>query len=247
MPLELWDLLTDIKASCRFVDLTHAFEPGIPHAPDMPDEIRTVLFDFEPDGFMAHRYDHVGQWGTHADAPVHFAKNGRFLDEIDVVDMVLPLVVIDISDTVSTDPDYGATIEDIQKWEKCNGEIPDHAFVALRTDWSYRWPDSDRLANRDELGIQHTPGWTVEALKFLCGKRNIIACGHETADTDRGIEISADLFPAETYVLGQDKYQIEFLKSLDQVAEVGALVVASFPKPKKGSGFPARVFAISPR
>jgi len=33
---------------------------------------------------------------------------------------------------------------------------------------------------------------------------------------------------------------------LDQVPEAGAIVVVSFPKPKGGSGFPARVFAILP-
>jgi len=33
---------------------------------------------------------------------------------------------------------------------------------------------------------------------------------------------------------------------LDQVPESGAIVVVSFPKPKGGSGFPARVFAIVP-
>jgi len=38
----------------------------------------------------------------------------------------------------------------------------------------------------------------------------------------------------------------ELLTNLDEVPETGALVVAAFPKPKDGSGFPARVFAILP-
>jgi kynurenine formamidase len=33
---------------------------------------------------------------------------------------------------------------------------------------------------------------------------------------------------------------------LHPAPEFGALTVVSFPKPKKGSGFPARVFAIVP-
>jgi hypothetical protein len=41
-------------------------------------------------------------------------------------------------------------------------------------------------------------------------------------------------------------YQIELLTNLDKVPESGAIVVVSFPKPKGGSGFPARVFAILP-
>jgi kynurenine formamidase len=42
-------------------------------------------------------------------------------------------------------------------------------------------------------------------------------------------------------------YQIELLANLDQVPEAGALIIVSFPKPKDGSGFPARVFAICPQ
>jgi hypothetical protein len=45
---------------------------------------------------------------------------------------------------------------------------------------------------------------------------------------------------------GKDQYQIELLCNLDRVPESGALVVVSFPKPRTGSGFPARVFAILP-
>src|SRR3974390_2139460 len=55
----------------RFVDLTHAFEPGIPHWPGFPDERRETLYGYEPgagklgSGFLAEEYHHVGQWGTH--------------------------------------------------------------------------------------------------------------------------------------------------------------------------------------
>ena len=53
--------------------------------------------------------------------------------------------------------------------------------------------------------------------------------------------------PAETYILGADKWQIEMLAGLDRVPATGALVVATWPKPQQGSGFPARVFAIVDR
>ena len=39
----LWDLCADLRAR-RFVDLTHAFEPGIPHWPGFQDEERTVVY-----------------------------------------------------------------------------------------------------------------------------------------------------------------------------------------------------------
>jgi kynurenine formamidase len=64
--------------------------------------------------------------------------------------------------------------------------------------------------------------------------------------TDPGVATSRDDDSLETYVLQQNRYRIELLTNLDQVPESGALVVAAFPKPKSGSGFPARVFAILP-
>lgn len=241
----LWAILSELRQK-RFVDLTHSFRPGIPHAPDFPDENRAILYDFEPDGFMAHKYELVGQWGTHADPPIHFAEGGRYLDEIDVSEMIMPLVVFDVTQRVASDPDYSFSPEDAKEWEDRNGRIPEGAFVALRTDWSNRWPDSEALANRDSNGTSHTPGWSVAALEFLCIERNIGACGHETADTDPGIIVTRDEFPAETFILKQNRFQIELLANLNQVPEAGAIMIAAFPKPEKGSGFPARAFAILP-
>jgi hypothetical protein len=47
--------------------------------------------------------------------------------------------------------------------------------------------------------------------------------------------------------LRQDRWQIELLNNLSEVPETGALICATWPKPKDGTGFPARVFAIVPR
>src|SRR5439155_25425764 len=75
----------------------------------------------------------------------------------------------------------------------------------------------------------------------------ITTSGHETTDTDPGLATTKDDYSLEAYILGTNHYQIELLTNLDQVPEFGAIVVISFPKPKGGSGFPARVFAILPR
>jgi len=48
------------------------------------------------------------------------------------------------------------------------------------------------------------------------------------------------------YILSKNHYQIELLANLDKLPEKGAIVIVSFPKPQRGSGFPARVFAILP-
>ncbi|MBD2179854.1 cyclase family protein [Planktothrix sp. FACHB-1355] len=238
--------------SKQFVDLTHAFEPGIPHWKGFPDEKRETLYWYEPNvgklgaGFWAEMFCHAGQWGTHVDPPAHFIKGLRTVDKLDLKEMILPLVVIDVHQKVAQNPDYTITMEDIKAWEAKHGLIPEGAFVAMRTDWSKRWPNAAAMQNKDSNGVAHYPGWSMEVLKYLYETRKITASGHEPTDTDPGIATSKDDYSLETYILKQNRYQIELLTNLDKVPEAGAVVVVSFPKPKNGSGFPARVFAILP-
>ena len=138
------------------------------------------------------------------------------------------------------------TLDDVQGWEARHGPIPEHAFVAMRTDWSKRWPNDAAMQNRDAKGVAHYPGWSMPVLKLLYEQRHIAASGHETTDTDGGINATKDDYSMESYVLGTNHYQIEMLADLDKVPEYGALVMVSFPKPAQGSGFPARVIAIVP-
>jgi kynurenine formamidase len=236
----------------QFVDLTHAFEPGIPHWPGFPNEERETLYWFDEGigtrghGFFAQRYSLVGQWGTHCDPPVHFAEGGRTIDQIDVAEMLLPLVVLDVHAQVKTNPDYTIAMDDVRAWEQRYGLIPEKAFVAMRTDWSHRWPNLEKILNQDQRGVAHYPGWSMPVLRYLYEERGITASGHETTDTDPGTATSRNDYSLETYILSSGHYQIELLTNLDRVPESGAIAVVTFPKPKGGSGFPARVFAILP-
>jgi kynurenine formamidase len=241
----LWPLYRDVFAGAVFTDLTHAFFPGQPHFPDFPDEERVLLQDYSlgHDG-QVHHYAHVGQWGTHVDPPVHYIQGGRTLDEIPVSQMLLPLVVLDISARVAADPDATPRLADVVKWEDRFGRVPPGCFVALRTDWSRRWPDAAAMHNRTADGVAHCPGWSLEVLTYLIEDRQVTAIGHEQLDTDPGQAISQGDDSLERYVLSRDRWQIELLTNLDKVPPAGALILASWPKPKDGSGFPARAVAI---
>jgi kynurenine formamidase len=156
-----------------FVDMTYSFEPGTPHWPGFPDENRETLYWYEPgvgtlgSGFYAQYFSHVGQWGTYVDPPAHFVKGLRTVDQIDVKEMLMPLVVIDVHKKVAKNPDYTITMDDVKEWEARHGQIPEGTFVAMRTDWSKRWPDMAAMLNKDANGIAHYPGWSMEVLKYL--------------------------------------------------------------------------------
>ena len=230
----------------EWVDLTHTFGPESPHFAAFADAEFTTLFNHD-DGFFAQRFSFAGQYGTHLDAPIHFVRNKRFLDELDLKELVLPLVVIDKSKEAEANHDYSISVDDILKFEDEHGKIEEGTFVALRTDWSKRWPDKEAFNNKDADGNNHAPGWSLEALQFLFQERKIKAVGHETFDTDASIDyLKNGALLGEYYVLEQDTYQVELLKNLDKVPARGAIIFNIVPKPEKASGFPVRSFAILP-
>src|SRR6266404_8011740 len=95
----------------KMVDLTHAFEPGIPRWHGFPDEKRETAYWYEKgkgslgEGFFSEIFTHVGQWRTHVDPPAHFIKGLRTVDQIGLKEMVLPLVLVDVHDAVVKNPD----------------------------------------------------------------------------------------------------------------------------------------------
>jgi kynurenine formamidase len=250
-PPSLWEMAKTIQSK-EFVDLTHTFHPGIPRWPGFDNEQRVTTYYYDEavgtkgHGFFAQRYCIPGQWGTHVNPPAHFARGKRFLDEISVKEMILPLVVLDISKQAEKNPDYQITMEDVRTWEKKYGPVPEASFVAMRTDWSKRWPNAEKMRNADAKDVAHYPGWSKEVLTYLYEERHITASGHDTTNADSGISTSRGDYSLEAYVLSHDRYLIDLLTNLDKVPEYGAIAVVTFPKPKRGSGFPARVFAILP-
>ncbi|WP_028591301.1 cyclase family protein [Paenibacillus massiliensis] len=230
----------------EWVDLTHTFGPDSPHFPAFAAAQFTTLFDHDQ-GFFAQSFTFPGQYGTHLDAPIHFVRGKRYLEELELKELVLPLIVIDQSSAAAADPDFTLSIEHIEQFEAQHGIIEPGSFVALRTDWSKRWPSQEAFENKDAEGNSHSPGWSVDALRFLFTERKITAVGHETFDTDSAIDVSKNgSLIAEYYVLEQDAYQVELLTNLDRLPAKGAVIFNIVPKAAKASGFPVRSFAILP-
>ena len=244
MMSELFSLYQTLKSK-KWVNLSHRIDEKSPHFPALPALEKKDLFTLK-DGFHVQQFSVVGQYGTHIDAPIHFVEGGRWLEDIPLKDLFLPLFVIDLSDRVAQNPNYILKKQDVLDFEATYGKILQGSFVAFRTDWSKRWPDQNAMRNLDENGIQQTPGWSKEALEFLIHERKIKAVGHETFDTDAGIPAFYQGLLNEYYLLEQDIYQVEVLANLDQVPATGSLISISYPNWDKATGSPARVLAILP-
>ncbi|WP_339162475.1 cyclase family protein [Siminovitchia sp. FSL H7-0308] len=245
MPHELAKAISYIKQR-KWVDLTHAFGPDTPHFEAFNDATFETLFNHD-EGFFAQQFSFAGQYGTHIDAPIHFIRDTRYIHELTLKELILPLIVIDVSKEVENNHHFTLSIDDLFAFEKIHGKIEPNTFVALRTDWSKRWPDKDAFNNKDEEGNNQIPGWGMDALQFLFEERKIQAIGHETYDTDSAMELQKHgALIGEYYVLDQDTYQIELMANLDRVPAKGAYIFNIVAKPENASGFPVRSFAILP-
>ncbi len=217
---ELLNIYKTLKSK-KWVNLSHKIDENSPKFPALPALEKENIFTLK-DGFY------------------------RWLDEIELKDLLLPLYVIDKSAEVAENNDYVITKQDILDFEAEHGEILPESFVAFRSDWSKRWPSYDEIRNLDDNDVQHTPGWGRDALEFLIKERNVKAVGHETLDTDSGVSAAAEGLIQEYYLLEQDIYQVEVLANLDQVPATGALISVAYPNWTEATGSPVRVVAILP-
>ena len=247
---KLWDALERAKG-CKWVELSHPLDNSSPYWAGIPEgsvELARTVYDWGNPmlDWLIQTFKFPGQFGTHIDFPGHFAKGGALSEAYDVRSLVFPLCVVDITGQVAKDVHYAATAADLRAYEAQYGPIPDGAMVVLRTDWSKRWPDMNALSNFDAEGGEHTPGWSLEALRYIYETRNAAANGHETIDTDASaLAAEAGDLACERYVLSRGKLQVELLCNLDQVAPAGAVAIVSYPRICGATGLPARVWAIT--
>ena len=247
---ELWEALNRARGY-RWVELSHTLDNNSPYWAGIPEgsvELAKTVYDWGNPMLdcLIQTFKFPGQFGTHIDFPGHFVPGGAMSEAYGVDQLVFPLCVVDVSGKVKEDVHYAVTVQDIQDYEAQYGPIPDGAFVALRTDWSKRWPDMNALSNFDSEGGEHTPGWSMEALKYIYETRSAAANGHESIDTDASaLAAAAGDLACERYVLSQGKLQVELLCNLDQVAPAGAVVLVSYPRISGATGLPARGWAVT--
>jgi kynurenine formamidase len=198
--------------------------------------------------YAANNFSTAEHGGTHLDAPVHFARGHRSVDQIPLEQLVGDAVVIDVSAACARTPDYQVTGDDLAAWERTNGDIPSGAIVLIRTGYSRFWPDAQRYLGTAERGAAavpklHFPGLHPGAARWLAENRHIKAVGLDTASIDYG---QSTMFESHRTLYERDIPAFENLTNLERLPARGAFIVALPMKIKGGSGAPLRAMAIVP-
>ncbi|CAH2602687.1 Cyclase family protein [Rhodovastum atsumiense] len=224
----------------KVIDLTHTLDPAFPTFFGTSGiELRT-RFSYRKDGLNFLQWVLDEHSGTHIDAPLHFSENGADASALPIVDLVVPLAVIDVAAQAAANADYAVTPDDIKAWEERNGRLPDRAAVAIHTGWAQHLGTA-KYRNEGPDGKLHFPGVHPAAAEVLIRERSVTGLLIDTLSFDIG---ATKDFPTHVLWLPSGRWGAENVANLDQVPPVGATIVVGGPKIRGATGGPSRLIAL---
>lgn len=227
----------------NIVDLTHTLTPEFPFIP-----VKKLTYPFElipmatlkDNGVEANSWKIHEHLGTHTDAPNHFIAGQKSLDQLDLKDLIVPVVVIDIEAKASKNSDAELTVEDINSFEKEFGRIPDHSCVMMYSGWEKHLKDS-LFVGLDSKQVKHYPGFSNDAIKFLVKERNIAGIGVDVLSFDPGTD---ENYTGHKTLFEAGKWGVECVANLNKIPKTGATVIVAAPKVGKATGGFTRIIAV---
>jgi kynurenine formamidase len=236
----------------NILDMTYSYDGDTVYWPNASSFKLTTEFRGTTERgywYAANFYAASEHGGTHADAPLHFAKDGRTIDQISLAEWIGPAIKIDATKQCARDRDYLLSVEDVKKWEKKYGRIPEGAWVIMSTGVGTQfYPDPKRVLGTDKRGLPALhelsfPAFSRESAEFLTKERSIKGIAIDTPSIDYGK--SQDFWVHRT-ICGADKLVLENIANLDKLPAKGATLYVIPMSIKGGTGAPARAFAILP-
>ncbi|EKD42721.1 MAG: hypothetical protein ACD_73C00041G0001 [uncultured bacterium] len=227
----------------EWIDLTHSFDEKTIYWPTASGFKIDRRAGFTKEGYYysANLFSCPEHGGTHIDAPVHFAKGKKTVDQLTPGELIGEGILIDLEDKIGGDSDYEISEADIKDWEKINGSLSKGSIVLFRTGWARFWNDKKKYLGSDladDIKNLHFPGLSEKAARYLVSKQ-IKGVGLDVASLDAGQ--SRD-FKVHRIILGNNLYGLENLAHLDKINATKFLVIVAPMKIGGGTGAPTRVY-----
>jgi kynurenine formamidase len=223
----------------RVVDLSQPIgEATVPWVGCAPLRARVEGTHDDEVGVYYRRLELDEHFGTHIDAPGHFARGGRLVHELAAEELMLPAVVLDCRGECGDDPDYTVGAAAIEAFEAEHGQVASGSLVLACTGWDRFREDASRYLGDPP----RFPGYGLDAARLLL-ERGVAAIGIDTLGVDPGYAADS---PVHHTTSPAGVWHVEGLVALDRLPPAGATVVVGVLRLVDGSGAPARVLALIP-
>jgi arylformamidase len=189
-------------------------------------------FKYEDVNWQGSSFHMFCHYGSHVDAPNHFLRGGKGMDEVPLGNLIGPAAVIDLSDHGEGQGITGDTLEDR------GGHLRKSDIVILRTDWTdHAWGTDAFWKNGPFLAPSGADWLVARAVKAI-----VYDFAEEYAVRNPGFR--GEDCEVHHKILGNDIYNIEYVRHLGKLSAPRVTLIA-FPLNLVGlDGAPARVVAI---
>ena len=117
----------------KTIDLTQPMHDDMVFWPGGVPFKKERLVDYDPGGYQLHKFIMGKNTGTHVDAPSHFIKGNKPIDQLALEHLIPPIVVLDAQHAVAKNNDYELTPADIKNWEAEHGKVPANSLFVMNT------------------------------------------------------------------------------------------------------------------
>ena len=227
------EILEEIIKGAEVVDLSYALQEYMPAWPTQARFGSVIYESYDYGGAALHSMITMSEHtGTHIDAPKHFVKGGRAIDELALTSVMGRGVHIDALKIA----EKGLLGSDaFRAFEKEHGEIKKGDIVMIRFGWDKKYrlqPDANEY-------LTNWPGLSKEAAEYLA-EREIGALGCDTLSIDA---YGTRDYSAHHVLLGRGIPVIENIVNLEKLPAF-SYVIGLPNKFKDGSGSPIRLIAL---
>ena len=213
----------------KVIDLTLTISEKIPTFPGSPQPNFINWETVEKDGYNLELLFLSSHTGTHMDAPYHFLKKGKKIDQIVTKRLVTEAVLIKIRKWA----DQAIRKSDIEKFEKRFGEIDDGSTVIFYTGWQ-------KNITKKSYFLKN-PGLAVSAAKYLASKKiNLVGIDSPSIDLGKDQRFSVHHVLAKSGIL-----IVENLANLEKINSERFHFIVAPLKLKNATGSPVRAMALT--
>jgi len=210
------------------LDLTLTISQSIPNFPGSPSPQFISWSTIEDDGYNLELLVLSSHTGTHIDAPFHFEKKGKKIDQIPLTRLAGNGLVIKIKKS----NDQSITKKDLLDFERNNGKIKNYSSIFFFTNWQENLNKNYYFTNN--------PGLSKSAASYLASKK-INLVGIDSPSIDLGIDKS---FTTHKIFAKNNILIVENLSNLEKIPISEFKFIILPLKLKGATGSPVRAMAI---